>query len=127
MFQTPICLIPSPLLSKTYRANSRLSAEDLAKVASANEAPKTSTRSTPNLCHSTCGTPQQHLEHVLLFAPNIQATSRTITNTLRPVLTAEQLSAGVIAIAQNIPKRSMQPLHLNAAIDDIYVFRSTML
>ena len=80
--QTPICLIPSPLLSKTYRANSHLSAEDLAKVTSVNEALKTSTHSILNLCHSTCGTPQQHLKHILLFMPNIQATSHTITNTL---------------------------------------------
>ena len=127
MFQTPICLIASPLLSKTYRANSCPSAEDLAKVASVNEVPKTTTSSTLNLCHSTYGTPQQHLEHVLLFVPNIQATSHIITNILQPILTVEQLLAGVIMIAQNISKHSMQLLYLNVAIDDIYVFGFTTL
>ena len=82
MFQTSICLISSPLLSKTYKADSCLSAEDLAKVASVNKVLETSTSSTLNLYHSTYDTPQQHLEHILLFMPNIQATSHTITNIL---------------------------------------------
>ena len=63
---------------------------------------------------------QQHIDHMLLFAPNIQVTSGNVT--LNPPLSGDLLGKGVIAIAQNVHERSQQPFPPHADIDSIFIF-----
>lgn len=56
------------------------------------------------------GTPEQvHVDHMLLFAPNIQLTGAQVRSTFDTPLSAADLATGVIAIAQNIREITMQP------------------
>ena len=56
------------------------------------------------------GTPeQQHIDHVLLLAPNVQLTSSNVKLSTNQPLSAEDLSKGVIAVVTNVHERSMQP------------------
>lgn len=64
------------------------------------------------------GTPEQaHIDHMLLFAPNIQLSAGVVGVELSPPLTAAQLAEGAIAVAQNIHEASMQPFPDMAHLD----------
>ena len=69
------------------------------------------------------GTTQQpHIDHMLLFAPNIQITSGNVTFSSSPQLNATQLAQGVIAIAQNVRERAQQPFPSGATIDSLEIY-----
>lgn len=56
------------------------------------------------------GTPEQpHIDHMLLYAPNIQLTAGRVKLALQTPLPAADLEKGVIVIAENIREASMQP------------------
>ncbi|KAH9884505.1 PLP-dependent transferase [Cubamyces lactineus] len=57
---------------------------------------------------------EQHVDHMLLRAPNAQITSDLITLNCQPALTADQLARGVIAHL-NRPEDVMQPLTSDSA------------
>ncbi|KAL9040357.1 MAG: hypothetical protein Q9214_004515 [Letrouitia sp. 1 TL-2023] len=53
---------------------------------------------------------QQHIDHLLLVAPNVQLNSDQVTLDLERPLTKEELAVGVIAIFSRIYEQSLQPL-----------------
>jgi len=56
------------------------------------------------------GTPeQQHIDHVLAFAPNAQFSAARVRLSLDTQLSEEDLAKGVIVKATNVRERSMQP------------------
>jgi hypothetical protein len=65
---------------------------------------------------------QQHIDHMLLFAPNIQITSGNVNVTANPPLSPDLLTKGVIAIAQNVHERAQQPFPSGATIDSVEVY-----
>ncbi|KAL9610984.1 MAG: hypothetical protein Q9167_004329 [Letrouitia subvulpina] len=53
---------------------------------------------------------QQHIDHLLLVAPNVQLNSDQVTLDLERPLTKEELAVGVIAIFTRIYEQSIQPM-----------------
>jgi hypothetical protein len=56
------------------------------------------------------GTPeQQHIEHILLRAPNVQLCASNVELWLYPELPSEYLKTGVIAVMEDVHERIKQP------------------
>ncbi|KAG6354646.1 hypothetical protein INS49_004664 [Diaporthe citri] len=53
---------------------------------------------------------ERHVEHVLKTSPNAQLNSDCVSVAVRPELTEEQLSKGVVAVFETVFEKAMQPL-----------------
>lgn len=54
-------------------------------------------------------TTQLHIDHILCHAPNIQLSAGRVKGTFNPTITNADLEKGLIAVANNVSERAMQP------------------
>lgn len=53
---------------------------------------------------------ERHVDHVLKTSPNAQLNSDCVSVAVRPELTEEQLSKGVVAVFETVFEKALQPL-----------------